>query len=78
MHENGGKAKKGNGRNYKLGQPGCELDTVVGAIAFRHFGKKLGESVYDPVFVLGAIMKWAEICHNKRGYLELYEQKTIN
>ena len=24
---------KGNGRNYKLGEPGCEENTVVGAIA---------------------------------------------
>ena len=69
--ENNGKAKKGNGRNNKLGQPGCEIDTVVGAIAYRYAGKTLGESVFDPVFVLAAIMEWAKICHNERGYLLL-------
>ena len=75
IHENGGKAIKGNGRgkNNKLGQLGCELDTIVGAIGYRYAGKTVGESVFDPVFVLGAILEWAEICHNERGYLELWK-----
>ena len=75
LRENNGKAAKGNGRgkNNKLGQSGCELDTVVGAIGFRYAGKELGESVFDPVFALGAILEWAEICHNERGYLELWK-----
>lgn len=73
LQENNGKAFKGSGRgkNNKLGQPGCELDTVVGAIAYRYAGKKEGESVFDPVFALAAIMDWAEICYNERGFLIL-------
>ena len=69
--ENHCRAKKGNGRNYKLGQPGCEEDTVVGAIAARYSGKKPGESVFDPVFVLSAVLEWAGIVHNERGELIL-------
>ena len=33
--------------------------------------KKEGMSVFDPVFVLSAILDWAGIAHNERGYLEL-------
>lgn len=68
---NGGRAKKGNGRNYKLGQPGCDLDTVVGAIAVNYRGQKPGESVFDPVFVLAAVLEWAGIVSNERGELVL-------
>lgn len=72
--ENHCRAKKGNGRNYKLGQPGCELDTVVGAVSARYSKKDVGESVFDPVFVLAAVMDWAGIAHNERGELILTQE----
>lgn len=68
--EMGGSAKKGNGRNHKLGEPGCETDTVVGAVAL-HRGYKLGKSIYDPVFVLASVLEWAGIAENGRGELIL-------
>ena len=68
---NGGRARKGNGRNYKLGEPECDETTVVGAIAKNYAGKKNGESVFDPVFVFAAILEWAGIAHNERGELVL-------
>ena len=68
---NGGRARKGNGRNYKLGEPECDETTVVGAIAKNYAGKKNGESVFDPVFVFAAILEWAGIAHNERGGLVL-------
>ena len=71
LRRNGGKAYKGNGRNYRLGQSGCEETTVVGAIAKNYAGKKDGQSVFDPVFVLSAILEWANIAENERGYIEL-------
>lgn len=71
LREKNGKAFKGNGRNHKLGHPGCELDTVVGIVAYQYAGKKEGESVLDPVFALAAILAWAEICYNERGFLTL-------
>lgn len=67
---NGGRARKGNGRNYKLGHPECDENTVVGIVAI-YAGKKLGESVYDPVFVLAAVLEWAGIASNERGELVL-------
>ena len=33
-------------------------------------GHKIGESVLDPVFAIAAIMDWAGIVHNNRGYIE--------
>lgn len=70
---NGGRARKGNGRNYKLGHPNCDGSTVVGAIAIVYSGKKTGDSVFDPVFVLAAVLEWAGIAMNARGELVLTE-----
>ena len=67
----GGKARKGLGRKAKLGEPECEETTVVGAIGKVYSGHKIGDWVFDPVFVLSAILEWAGIVHNERGYLEL-------
>ncbi len=73
----GGKARKGMGRQAKLGEPNCEVTTVVGAIGKNYSGHKLGDSVFDPVFVLAAVLDWAGIARNERGYLELTaEYKT--
>ena len=69
----GGHARKGNGRNYKLGEPNCDHTTVVGAVAIDR-GFKNGESVFDPVFVLAAVLEWAGIAHNERGELVLTQQ----
>ena len=71
LRKNGGKARKGNGRNYKLGEEGCTEDTVVGYIAKHYAGKNDGDSVFDPVFVFAAILEWAEIAWNERGELVL-------
>jgi len=69
----GGRARKGNGRNYKLGESNCDKTTVVGAVALDR-GNKIGDSVFDPVFVLAAILEWAGIAHNERGELVLTHQ----
>lgn len=68
---NNGRARKGNGRSYRLGEPECDETTVVGAIAYSYAGKKTGNSVFDPVFVLAAILDWAEIASNERGEIVL-------
>ena len=70
LAKQGGRAKKGNGRNYKLGESGCEENTVVGTIAL-HRGQTIGESVFDPVFVMAAILEWAGMAKNGRGELIL-------
>ncbi|MCH5261247.1 MAG: hypothetical protein J1F18_15985 [Lachnospiraceae bacterium] len=67
----GGRARKGNGRNYKLGETECDETTVVGAIGYQYWKRKNGDSVYDPVFVLAAVLEWAGIANNERGELVL-------
>lgn len=69
----GGNARKGNGRNYRLGEKNCDINTVVGAVAIDR-GNKPGDSVFDPVFVFAAILEWAGIAHNGRGELTLTHQ----
>lgn len=69
----GGHARKGNGRNFKLGERNCDKTTVVGAVAIDR-GNKTGDSVFDPVFVLAAVLEWAGIAHNDRGELVLMQQ----
>ena len=66
----GGRAKKGNGRNYKFGEPGCEETTVVGTVA-KYRGSQPGRSVFDPVFVLAAVLEWSDIATNGRGEIVL-------
>lgn len=65
------RARKGNARNYKLGTGECTEDTVAGTIGFHYFGKSIGSSVANPVFVFAAVLDWAGIAHNCRGYIEL-------
>lgn len=77
LREQGGRARKGNGRNFKLGDPGCEETTVVGAIA-KYRGRKVGESVFDPVFVMAAVLEWAGIAQNGRGELILSNRYAVS
>ena len=74
LQENNCRAKKGNGRNCRLGHGACGLDTVIGAVSARYSGKKVGESVFDPIFVLAAVLEWAGIAHNERGELILTQE----
>lgn len=67
----GGHAKKGNGRNFKLGEPDCDETTVVGVIGYHYAHKETGTSVFDPVFALAAVLEWAGIANNERGELVL-------
>lgn len=68
---NNGRARKGNGRNHRLGESECDETTVVGAIAYNYAGKETGNSVFDPVFALAAILEWADIAKNGRGEITL-------
>ena len=73
LNQKGGRALKGAGRGKddQVGYGKCGLDTVVGYIAYKYSGVKLGGSTFDPVFVLAAVLDWANIARNCRGYIEL-------
>ena len=44
---------------------------MVGYIAKYYAKKEYGESVFDPVFVLAAVLDWADIANNERGEIVL-------
>jgi hypothetical protein len=73
LTKKGGRAVKGAGRGKedKVGYGKCGLDTVVGYIAYHYSGIQIGDSTFDPVFVLAAILDWANIARNCRGYIEV-------
>lgn len=70
LKKSNGRAKKGTGR-APLGSEKCGLDTVSGAILHDYFGVEIGGSGFDPSFVVAAILEWAGIVKNGRGWLEL-------
>ncbi len=70
MVENGGKARKGYGRK-RLGDVGCEENTIAGAILKNYYGVAPGGAGLDPGFVMASILEWAGIATNERGYLKL-------
>jgi len=70
--KNGGKAPKGKARSgAKLGSDDLPLDSVEGYIAHKVHGVKEGETAFGPGFVICAVLDWAGICNNERGYLTL-------
>lgn len=69
----GCRAPKGTARNKedKVGYGKCCEGTVIYNFATKYAGKALGASTFDPIFVLAAVMEWAGIIKNGRGYLQL-------
>lgn len=65
------KARKGGCRNSKVGEDKCSSDTVMYAIATKYYGKNDGDSSYDPLFVIAAILEWAGIAKNGHGFIQL-------
>ena len=71
------RAIKGGCRNSKVGEDKCSRGTVMYVIAKKYYGKKDGESSFDPLFVIASILDWANIVRNKRGYMELINASII-
>lgn len=70
--QNGGKAMKGKARSgAKLGSDDLPLDSVEGYIAHKVHGVQIGETAFGPGFVIAAVLDWAGICNNERGYLTI-------
>lgn len=73
IKKQGGKARKGGGRSSdsKVGYGQCTEDTVMYCVATEYFGHSIGESTFDPIFVIAAILDWAGIASNQLGYITL-------
>lgn len=71
IKQNGGRVEKGGCRNNKVGQGNCTKGTLCYYIATECYGKCDGESSFDPIFIVAAILDNAGICRNERGYISL-------
>ena len=47
------------------------LNLVEGYIAYKVHGVKEGDSAFGPGFVIYAVLDWAGICKNERGFLSI-------
>ena len=73
--KNGGKVVKGKAQTgARLGSDDLPIDSLEGYIAYKVRGKKIGETAYGPGFVVAAILDWADICNNERGYISIKSQ----
>lgn len=71
LRREGGRAPKGQTRGVRVGSAQCNEHTVAGTIAIEYWGKSTGETTLDPQAVLNAVLAWADIVENGRGYLAL-------
>ena len=73
LRDNGGRAKKGCGHNKadKVVYGKCTPDTICWCIATKYHNHRSGESTFDPVFIICAILESTGICKNGYGVLEL-------
>lgn len=71
LKENGGRARKGDAMNCKLGDKGLELNTIEGHVANVVYGTRIGKSVFRRISPITGILIWSGICENKKGELIL-------
>ncbi|RXA19599.1 chromosome segregation ATPase [Methanosarcina sp. MSH10X1] len=71
IRENGGKTKKGNATNSRLGDSNLGLDTLEGHIASKVYGCRIGDTVFKRVNSIASILAWAGVCENTRGHISL-------
>jgi|SRR5690554_2037272 len=64
------KIPKGNARNNRLGDKNCDMDTVVGIFGYKYLNAKTGDSILEPTHVFAAILDWANVAKNIRGFIQ--------
>jgi hypothetical protein len=74
LKEKNGCAIKGDAMNYKLGETGLPIDSIEGRIAYKIYGKQLGQNVFRRITPIACILVWAGICVNQRGKLLLLNE----
>ena len=68
---NGGRAKKGNAMNARLGDRGLPSSTIEGYIAQTVYGKRAGEWVFRRITPISCILVWAGVCEAEPNELVL-------
>jgi hypothetical protein len=57
--------------NNKLGESGLPIDSIEGLIAYKIYGKQLGQNVFRRITPIACTLVWAELCENQSGKLSL-------
>jgi hypothetical protein len=76
LMRNGGRARRGNAMNCRLGDPGLPLDSVEGHVAYAVYGKRVGDSVFRRITPVACILTWAGVCEAAPGELERHHLTT--
>jgi len=69
--QNGGRAEKGDAMGCRLGDAGLSLNSIEGHIAYKFYGKNIGDSVFRRISPISAILVWAGLCDTTPGELIL-------
>ncbi len=73
----GGKVPKGKARTgAKLGSENLPLESLEGYIGHKVHGVEIGKSAFGPGFVVAAILDWAGVCNNERGFISMKAEYT--
>ncbi len=67
----GGRAKRGNAMNFRLGESGLAMDSIEGHIAHVVYGKSEGDSIFRRITPIACILIWAGVCKAEPGELVL-------
>jgi len=73
MIRNGGRAKRGDAMQSRLGDPGLHLDSIEGHVAHVVYGKRVGETVFRRITPIGCVLVWAGICRSEPNELILLD-----
>lgn len=72
---NGGQAPKGNARSgAKLGSTKLPLNSIEGYIAHKVHNIQPGMAAFGPGFVIAAVLDWAGIADNMRGFVKITDK----
>lgn len=69
LKSNGGRAKRGDAMNSRLGDKDLPLNSVEGHITKSVYGYEEGDWVFRRITPIACILIWAKICDHKPGEL---------
>lgn len=67
----GGRAKRGDAMQSRLGEPRLPLDSIEGHVAAVVYGRNPGDSVFRRITPIACLLIWADICTAAPGELVL-------
>lgn len=74
MIRGGGRAKRGDAMQSKLGDERLSTDSIEGHVAQVVFGKRPGDTVFRRITPIAAILIWANVCRPEPGALAIIER----